>query len=181
MKIYTKTGDKGSTSLVGGKRIAKNSPRLNAYGTVDELNSHLGLLRSKLTNSEEKQIILNIQNTLFNLGAYLATDEKHLQLVEKLKITEQDIENLENLIDKMDSQLEKIKKFIVYGEDELSAICHIARAVSRRAEREILTVNQEVNIEFNCIAYINRLSDFLFTFARYLTKMNNSKDFFWKK
>lgn len=181
MKIYTKTGDKGSTSLVGGNRVAKNSSRLNAYGTVDELNSHLGLLRSKLPDGEEKEIILNIQNTLFNLGAYLATDEEHLQLVENLKISDHDIEILESLIDKMDNQLEKIKKFIVYGEDELSAICHIARAVSRRAEREILTVNQEFTIENNCIAYINRLSDFLFTFARYLTKMNNGKDFFWKK
>ena len=181
MKIYTKTGDKGTTSLIGGKRVLKNSDKLNAYGTIDELNSFLGLLRAKTTDENIKTEILDIQNTLFNVGAYLALDENVEKIPEFAQISDEKIKKLEDLIDFFQENLPKITNFIIYGENELSAICHVCRAVCRRAEREIITVNQQYNIESNIITYVNRLSDFLFVLARIYTKNEEKSDFLWKK
>lgn len=181
MKIYTKTGDKGETSLVGGVRTSKNDIRLNAYGTIDELNSFLGLFRSKLTDVKEKNIILDIQNTLFCIGAHLATDKKTTKVSEFAKISDEKVSKLEELIDEIQKELPKLTEFIIYGEDELSSICHVCRAISRRAEREIITVNQIDTVDNNIMEYMNRLSDFLFVLARFNTKTNNKSDFFWKK
>lgn len=181
MKIYTKTGDKGTTSLIGGQRVTKNNDRLNAYGSIDELNSFLGLLRAKLNDAEDKNIIKNIQNTLFTIGAQLATDETTTKLGDYAVVDADKTTYLENLIDKFQSKLPPINNFIIYGEDEISAICHICRAVSRRAEREIITVNQNIKLQDNLLTYINRLSDFLYVFARIQTRKSDNKDFFWKK
>lgn len=181
MKIYTKTGDKGTTSLIGGKRVLKNSDKLNAYGTIDELNSFLGLLRAKTTDENIKTEILDIQNTLFNVGAYLALDENVEKIPEFAQISDEKIKKLEDLIDFFQENLPKITNFIIYGENELSAICHVCRAVCRRAEREIITVNQQYNIDANVTIYINRLSDLLFVLARIYTKNEEKSDFLWKK
>ena len=181
MKIYTKTGDKGTTSLIGGKRVLKNSDKLNAYGTIDELNSFLGLLRAKTTDENIKTEILDIQNTLFNVGAYLALDENVEKIPEFAQINDEKIKKIENLIDFFQENLPKITNFIIYGENELSAICHVCRAVCRRAEREIITVNQQYNIDANVTTYINRLSDLLFVLARIYTKNEEKSDFLWKK
>ena len=181
MKIYTKTGDKGTTSLIGGKRVLKNSDKLNAYGTIDELNSFLGLLRAKTNDENIKTEILDIQNTLFNVGAYLALDENVEKIPEFAQISDEKIKKLEDLIDFFQENLPKITNFIIYGENELSAICHVCRAVCRRAEREIITVNQQYNIDTNVTTYINRLSDLLFVLARIYTKNEEKSDFLWKK
>ncbi|MDD3405515.1 MAG: cob(I)yrinic acid a,c-diamide adenosyltransferase [Sphingobacteriia bacterium] len=180
MKIYTKSGDKGQTSLIGGTRVCKNDARIKAYGTVDELNSFLGLLRSKLEHNN-KQLILEIQNTLFVVGANLATDISKTPIGDFAKISDEKIRFLEENIDKIDAQLPQIDNFIIYGEDELSALCHICRAIARRAEIEILSVDNEIIIDKNVLAYMNRLSDFLFVFARFLGKKRGNTDFFWQK
>ena len=181
MKIYTKTGDKGTTSLIGGKRVLKNSDKLNAYGTIDELNSFLGLLRAKTNDENIKAEILDIQNTLFNVGAHLALDENVEKIPEFAQINDEKIKKIEDLIDFFQENLPKITNFIIYGENELSAICHVCRAICRRAEREIITVNQQYNIESNIITHVNRLSDFLFVLARIYTKNEEKSDCLWNK
>ena len=181
MKIYTKTGDKGTTSLIGGKRVPKNSDKLNAYGTIDELNSFLGLLRAKTENTNIKDEILDIQNTLFTVGAHLALDENTEKIPDFAQINAEKIEKIEKLIDFFQENLPKITNFIIYGENELSAICHVCRAICRRAEREIITVNQQYTIDTNIITYINRLSDFLFVLARTYTQNEEKNEFLWKK
>lgn len=180
MKIYTKTGDKGTTSLIGGKRVFKSAARLNAYGTIDELNAFLGLLRSKLSSAEGKAVILEIQNSLFTVGALLATpDEKDLP--KSVDFNENWTKKLESYIDEADKILPKIENFIVYGENEISALCHVCRSITRRAEREIILTAQNEPVNENLLKYINRLSDFLFTFARFLVQKDGCKDFFWQK
>jgi len=181
MKIYTKTGDKGKTSLIGGERVCKNCDRLNAYGTVDELNSFLGLLRAKSDDEEIKGLILSIQNTLFAVGAHLATNKTQTELGEYAKIKEEKIAFLESKIDSIQNVLPPLTNFIIYGEDELSAICHCCRAIARRAEREIITVSQTDSIDEEVIRYMNRLSDFLFVLARFYAKKSEGEEFFWEK
>lgn len=181
MKIYTKTGDKGKTSLIGGQRVCKNCDRLNAYGTVDELNSFLGLLRAKTKDAEIKAVILDIQNTLFAVGAHLATDKKQTEVGEYAKIKNEKIEFLESKIDYFQNNLPQLTNFIIYGEDELSALCHCCRAIARRAEREIITVNQSDDIDDEVVIYMNRLSDFLFVLARLYAKNASGEEFFWEK
>lgn len=181
MKIYTKTGDTGKTSLIGGQREMKNHPRLNAYGTVDELNSFLGLLRAKTDEEKINKLIFEIQNTLFSVGANLATDTTTTKLMDFAKINDEKISEIEKTIDKIQEKLPEIKNFIIYGEDELSALCHVCRAIVRRAEREIITVNQEFSIDNNILTYMNRLSDLLFVLARYYSIKNKKEDFLWVK
>ncbi len=181
MKIYTKTGDKGQTSLIGGERVAKNHIRLQAYGTVDELNSFLGLLRAKVKDPDIKQIILEIQNNLFTIGANLATNNITNEVQKFAVLEPSEVEKLENLIDKYDKILPKLTNFIIYGENELSATCHVCRAIARRAEREILAVYQEFSSDEIVGVYVNRLSDFLFILARFFDFENKNDNFFWEK
>lgn len=181
MKIYTKSGDNGTTSLIGGSRVSKSDSRIKAYGTIDELNSFLGLLRSKLTCDEDKQLILEIQNTLFAVGANLATDTSKGKIADFAQISDAKISWLETNIDKIDAQRPKIDNFIIYGEDELSALCHVCRAIARRAEVEILIADKERVTDKNLLAYVNRLSDFLFVYARFLSKKVGDTNFFWQK
>ncbi len=182
MKVYTKTGDKGTTSLIGGTRVAKNDVRLESYGAVDELNSFLGLLRSKLQDDEIKSVVLDIQNRLFAVGAQLACEiAEGESFPEYAQVKLEWIADLEKHIDRMDSELPKMTRFIVYGEDELSAVCHICRAVCRRSERLIVSVSQEHIVEKELMEYVNRLSDFLFVMARYLSPSEKNADFFRRK
>lgn len=160
MKIYTRTGDAGQTSIIGGQRLPKDSPRIEAYGTIDELNSFLGLLASSSScQGPQRRIIELIQNRLFNLGAYLAG-------ASKTGITAEDIKTLETSIDEMDHQLPPQHSFFLPGGCTLAARAHIARTVCRRAERRMVTLSRQMTIAPETITFVNRLSDWLFTFSR---------------
>jgi cob(I)alamin adenosyltransferase len=164
MKIYTKTGDKGETGLYGGERVAKDSLRVAAYGTVDEANSAIGMARSHLTDEELDKDLAHIQNALFDVGADLATpnDSKYRKNVSP--IDEQDIGILERLIDHYDNT--PLTNFILPGGHPSSAALHLARTITRRAEREVTTLKREEEINEHVAVYLNRLSDLLFVMAR---------------
>ncbi|MDR2927639.1 MAG: cob(I)yrinic acid a,c-diamide adenosyltransferase [Cytophagaceae bacterium] len=181
MKIYTKTGDKGKTGLIGGTRVDKSHPRLEAYGEVDELNAHLGLLRSYPIDDKSIEALIHIQQQLFVVGSYLATDVLFSELKTRLKTdARKEIEFLENEIDCMEEQIPPMKYFVLPGGHPAPSQCHIARTVCRRAERRInaMTVNDFVD-EWILI-YINRLSDYLFMLSRYLSKYFDEKEISWK-
>lgn len=166
MKVYTKTGDKGMTSLIGGTRVPKNSARLEAYGTVDELNSVLGMVRSFPLDKACEEELLIIQSRLFDVGGHLATDTSAEGQKVKLGVSDQDIEMLEKGIDRMDASLPPMKYFVLPGGSQATSFCHIARTVCRRAERRILDVAAESPVDERVIKYINRLSDYLFVLSR---------------
>ena len=185
MKIYTKTGDKGFTSLFGGSRVLKNNLRIESYGTVDELNAHIGFLRDTITQETLKKDLFNIQNQLFTLGAMLATDPLKQELKngkERLnipKINTQDVFYLEHQIDKFNEILPEMTHFILPGGHPIVSSCHIARTVCRRAERCIVALQEESPVEEVIITYINRLSDYLFVLARKLSLSHKAKEIFW--
>ena len=162
MKIYTKSGDKGTTSLIGGNRIEKDSIRVEAYGTIDELNSYIGLCYHYLKEDSDKEAL--IQTKLFDVGAELSSlNYKRLKTI----LTSEDVEELENLVDYYTSKVEKINEFIIQGTSLCSANLHIARTICRRAERRITTLSKQDEINPELLKYINRLSDFLYILARY--------------
>ncbi|CAI8224906.1 MAG: Cob(I)yrinic acid a,c-diamide adenosyltransferase [Flavobacteriaceae bacterium] len=175
MKIYTKTGDTGTTSLYGGTRVAKHHIRIESYGTVDELNSHIGLIRDQEIDPDIKQILIAIQDKLFTLGAILATPPGKETLKngkDRLnipKILEQDITMLETQIDKMNESLPQMTHFVLPGGHTTVSYCHIARCVCRRAERVTTLLNQQQGIDPRVLKYLNRLSDYLFVVARKLS------------
>ncbi len=175
MKIYTKTGDKGTTSLYGGTRVPKYNNRIEAYGTIDELNSFLGLLRDQEISAKDKNFIIQIQTDLFTVGAVLATppEKEILKNGEKrLKIpliNNRDIEKLEQEIDTIDSKLEPMTHFVLPGGHTTVSYCHVSRSICRRAERLINYLHSEIEVDANVLKYINRLSDYLFVLARKLT------------
>ncbi|MBO5850032.1 MAG: cob(I)yrinic acid a,c-diamide adenosyltransferase [Paludibacteraceae bacterium] len=168
MKIYTKTGDNGETSLVGGVRILKSDARLEAYGTIDELNSFIGLLRSKTLS--ENDFLLEIQQNLFIVGGYLATDQSRTKLRDSFVLSEKVITTIEEKIDEMQKKLPPLDNFVIPGENELSSLSHVCRTITRRAERHIYRLNRNMNIDKNLKIYMNRLSDFFFLYARMLSK-----------
>ena len=180
-KIYTKTGDDGTTGLVGGARVNKNDIRLEAYGTVDELNAAIGVLRSYTLPASVLDVLVKIQNKLFNIGSRLASDEKGEEFTAALSITKKDIELLEISIDQYEQSLPEITHFILPGGEISSAQCHFARTVCRRAERRILEFAEQNNVEPETVQYINRLSDFLFVLARKLANDKNAGELKWKK
>jgi cob(I)alamin adenosyltransferase len=178
MKVYTKTGDKGLTGLIGGTRVPKFSLRIDAYGTVDELNSHMGLLRDNPVSDDFKQEVIFIQDRLFTLGSWLASDpEKSKMTLPEIK--EEDIEALEKSIDKMEEELPPMKSFILPGGHQTVSFCHIARCVCRRAERLVVELNDEVEQNPVIIAFLNRLSDYLFVYSRYLTLKLKAEEIPW--
>lgn len=166
-KIYTKTGDDGTTGLVGGNRVKKYDLRLEAYGTIDELNASLGLLRSLETDEETIQLIVFVQNKLFNIGSRLASDEKGNEFTASLSIKPEDVNVLEIAIDRFEDQLPVLKHFILPGGDQRVAQCHVCRTICRRAERRIVEFSEQASVETELIKFINRLSDFLFVLARF--------------
>ena len=175
MKIYTKTGDKGTTALFGGTRVSKNHIRIESYGTVDELNSHIGLVRDQNINQHYKDILIIIQDKLFTVGAILATDPNKAILKsgkERLnipKISKEDIELLEIEIDKMNESLPPMTNFVLPGGHQTVSFCHIARGVCRRAERLAVALNDLEPFQPESLTYLNRLSDYLFVLARKLS------------
>ena len=176
MKIYTKTGDKGTTALFGGTRVKKYNLRIDSYGTVDELNSYIGLIKDQEISNFIKTSLLRIQNDLFTLGAMLATPPEKETLKsgkERLnipKVNLNSIEFLENEIDKMDQELPQMTHFILPGGHQAVSFCHVARCVCRRAERLSVALNDEESINEDILKYLNRLSDYLFVLARKLSK-----------
>ena len=179
--IYTRTGDKGTTSLVGGTRVPKTHIRLEAYGTVDELNSYLGLLYTGLTAEEDRKLILWIQHKLFSVGAYFATDQELTTLRVESMIADDDIRRLELAIDEADAQLPALKAFVIPGGSKESAVCQICRTICRRAERRILTLSETCEVSVNVSSFINRLSDYLFVLARKLNILCNASEIYWDK
>lgn len=168
MKIYTKTGDDGTTGLIGGSRVKKYDSRLEAYGTVDELNAAIGVLRTADLPANVMDILYKIQNKLFNIGSLLASDEKGEAFTASLAITGEHIKVLEDAIDEYQSQLPELTHFILPGGNFASAQCHVARTVCRRAERRILEYAENAKVHTEIIIYINRLSDFFFVLSRKL-------------
>ncbi|SDF09941.1 cob(I)alamin adenosyltransferase [Pricia antarctica] len=175
MKIYTKTGDDGTTGLIGGTRVKKHHIRIESYGTIDELNSWLGLIRDQEIDASIKDVLTKIQKKLFIIGAILATDpekallkngKKRLNIAE---VTKADIRFLENEIDKMDASLPQMTHFILPGGHTTVSYCHIARTVCRRAERMCTLLQDNAPFHTTVLQYINRLSDFLFVLARKLS------------
>ena len=165
MKIYTKTGDKGLTSLIGGTRVPKHHLRIESYGTVDELNSYIGLIRDQDIALHHKDILKEVQDRLFTIGSSLAADPE----TSKMKIPDLhalDIELLEKEIDIMDTELPALRHFILPGGSNTISFCHIARCVCRRAERLCVHLNEDDFVDDKVIVYLNRLSDYLFTLAR---------------
>ena len=175
MKVYTKTGDKGTTALFGGTRVPKHHIRIESYGTVDELNSHIGLIRDQEINTNYKEILIHIQDRLFTVGAVLATDPEKAILKngkERLnipKISSENIELLEKEMDAMNEALPQMTHFVLPGGHQTVSFCHIARCVCRRAERLATALNDIETIEANTLMYLNRLSDYLFVLARKLS------------
>jgi cob(I)alamin adenosyltransferase len=165
MKIYTKTGDKGFTSLIGGTRVAKYHLRIESYGTVDELNSYIGLIRDQEITELDKAFLKEIQDRLFTIGSSLAADPDKSKMVLPDLNTE-DIELLEKEMDRVDAELLELKHFILPGGSATVSYCHIARCVCRRAERIAVQLAEESVVDEKVIIYLNRLSDYLFTLAR---------------
>lgn len=166
-KIYTRTGDKGTTSLVGGKRVSKTDPRLDAYGTIDELNSFIGLMLSIMDNkAESAENIRWIQQKLFNIGGCLATDTSSFQLPDSCKVLPADVERIEKMIDSVQEGQPEQKSFILPGGTQAASYAHVARTVCRRAERLILALPDDAKAPSELLQYMNRLSDYLFVLAR---------------
>lgn len=180
--LYTRTGDRGTTSLVGGRRIRKDSTRLNAYGTIDEFSSHLGLLLALPLNTPEiGSILLAIQNKLFVIGSYLATDPTDAEKYSLADpVADSDINVVEQAIDSIDSTLPPMNSFILPGGTIESAQAHIARTVCRRAERCVLALDAEEPVDPRVIGYLNRLSDLLFAIARKYNQLAGVADTPWR-
>ncbi|HEX8548630.1 MAG TPA: cob(I)yrinic acid a,c-diamide adenosyltransferase [Cytophagaceae bacterium] len=178
MKIYTKTGDAGDTSLYGGKRVRKSDLRIDAYGTVDELNSYIGLLRDYTINDPYKEDLIKIQDRLFTIGAILAADpdKKGLKLP---PLHASDVLLLEESIDRMDATLEPMKFFILPGGHKEVSFCHIARCVCRRAERIVIALEESEAVNPLVIIYLNRLSDYLFVLSRTMGKVVGATELPW--
>jgi len=178
MKIYTKTGDQGKTSLIGGSRVDKSHSRIEAYGTVDELNAHIGLLSDLKVNQSRQEFLRKIQNNLFNIGSYLALEDQKVNI--KLeKISEKEVKYLEQQIDKMSKNLPVMKNFVLPGGAVEVSSCHIARTVCRRTERRVVSLQKEQEIDHVIMIYLNRLSDYLFVLCRQISSELGAVEIPW--
>ncbi len=173
-KIYTRTGDKGTTGLGNGERIDKFSPRVEAMGDVDELNSLIGLLLTEELSEDIRNHLNDIQHALFDIGGELSIPDSVL-------VKEYYVKNLEQVIDQYNQGLPPLKEFILPGGGKAGSVCHLARAVCRRAERKVVRLGQSETINANSPVYLNRLSDLLFVFARVLVRRDNGKEVYWEK
>jgi len=179
-KVYTRTGDKGTTSLVGGVRIKKSSPRLEAYGTVDELSAHLGLLIAMLPEGTERDNIIRVQNNLFNVCTHLATDQSQTPLYPSAHLAEGETEFLEQEVDRIMQLLPERQGFILPGGTQAAAQAHVARTVCRRAERRIAALAEEAEVGDDIQRYVNRLSDYLFVLAKIINFNSGQTEIIWQ-
>lgn len=179
MKIYTKTGDKGTTSLFGGKRVSKADHRIETYGTVDELNSFLGLVRDQEVNHKRKSVLLEIQDKLFTIGSILATEPGNTK-VSIPSLAEEDVVFLEKEIDTMDAALPPLRFFILPGGHQAVSFCHIARTVCRRVERLTIALGEHEEVDPLVVKYLNRLSDYLFVLSRAMSHELHAEEIPWK-
>jgi cob(I)alamin adenosyltransferase len=187
-KVYTRTGDRGETALVGGKRVPKDALRIEAYGTIDELNSVVGIAR--VFNEESldageghqflDQVLCRLQDELFDLGSELATPAEFFR-EGMYRVGEEEIDRLEKLIDKCQEDLEPLKSFILPGGGRIGAYLHQCRTVCRRAERDILRLSRQEEINSNVIKYVNRLSDLFFVLSRWIAKQTGDQEYLWQR
>ncbi len=180
MKIYTKTGDKGTTSLIGGTRVAKSHLRIETYGTVDELNSYIGLVRDQEVNGSRSAILKEIQDRLFTVGATLATDPEKAPKVNVPDLHEEDVLLLEAEIDAMTVQVPPLRAFVLPGGHQAVSFCHVARCVCRRAERLVIRLQEESYVNNLVVVYLNRLSDYLFALCRIMSHELQAEEVAWK-
>jgi cob(I)alamin adenosyltransferase len=180
LKIYTKVGDKGSTSLIGGTKVLKSDLRIEAYGTIDELNSYVGLCRDLLMSDHPKKILKEIQDRLFTIGSSLACDPEKEPKMKIPDLKEEDVSFLEKEIDKMTEVLPVMKNFILPGGHATVSHIHIARCICRRAERCCVRLNEQATEDVLILKYLNRLSDYLFILARYASHLLNAEEIAWK-
>jgi len=179
VKIYTKTGDQGTTALFGGQRLAKSDPRIDAYGTVDELNSYVGLLRDQPVNRDRQELLVHIQDRLFTIGAMLATEPGNTK-VKIPHLSEEDILELERAIDQMESTLPPMKSFVLPGGHTAVSFGHVSRTVCRRAERLVVGLGHLEPVDAMVIKYLNRLSDYLFVLCRMMAQELGATETPWK-
>ena len=180
MKIYTKTGDKGETGLFGGERVSKDSLRISAYGTIDELNSFIGLAITEIKDTGVKENLRKIQNQLFIVGSDLATPEDVKSNKLNIKRTPSSFyQEIEHMIDDYDAKLDELRNFILPGGSKSAALLHICRTICRRAEREVVALKNSVTIGENIIIFLNRLSDLFFVLSRLENKVSNRPDIIW--
>ena len=180
MKIYTKTGDKGQTGLIGGRRVSKADLRIDAYGTVDELNSWIGLVRDQAVNSNRKELLKEIQDRLFTIGAELATDPEKAPKQVMPAIVPADVTLLETSMDAMDAELPELRAFVLPGGHESVSFCHLARTVCRRAERLTIALDDTSPVDPMVVQYLNRLSDYLFMLSRKMAQEVGAEEVEWK-
>jgi cob(I)alamin adenosyltransferase len=179
MKIYTKTGDEGTTSLFGGKRVSKSHLRIDTYGTIDELNSFIGLLRDQEVNKKRNDVLVEVQDRLFTIGSMLATEPGNTK-VKIPNLSDVDVEFLENEIDRMDAELEPMRFFVLPGGHPSVSFGHVARTVCRRGERLVIALNMVEPVSPLVIKYLNRLSDYLFVLCRKMASELNVVETPWK-
>lgn len=177
--VYTRTGDCGTTSLVGGTRVSKTHIRLEAYGTVDELNAQLGLLATYLTDGRDRQFVRQVQDSLFVIGSHLATDREKTGLNEASILAPEQVAAMEREIDRLDGTLPPLRAFVIPGGCRGAAVCHVCRTVCRRAERRILALAEQADIAPELLAYVNRLSDYLFVLSRKMNRDAEKEEIFW--
>ena len=180
MKVYTKTGDTGLTSLIGGTRVFKSSHRIDAYGTVDELNSWIGLVRDQDVNAARRGLLKEVQDRLFTLGATLATDPAAALRKALPAMIAADVTLLEDAIDAMDVTLPPLREFVLPGGHPAVSYCHLARTVCRRAERLVIALHADAPVEELIITYLNRLSDYLFVLSRAMAQELGAEQVVWK-
>lgn len=180
LKIYTKTGDKGNTSLIGGTKVPKNDLRIDSYGTVDELNSHIGLIIEMIAHQDAKDALREVQDRLFTIGSLLACDPDKDIVMKLPGLFESDITLLEKWIDEMDKELPRMKSFILPGGSKSVASLHIARCVCRRAERSVVALSIQHELPDHVLVYLNRLSDYLFMLSRFIGKLEGVAEIPWR-
>ena len=178
MKIYTRKGDSGQTSLIDGDMVNKHNLSVDAYGTIDELNSFLGLLKDYIKDDKIKDILNKIQIKLFSIGSILASG-KNKNISEKVKIEKKDVEYIELEIDRLNKDLPELKNFVIPGGHKTSSYSHVCRSICRRAERKISELNNKSSVNSNILAYVNRLSDFFFVLSRFLKYSDNVSESHW--
>lgn len=180
MKIYTRKGDDGTTGLLGGIRVPKHHLRIETYGTVDELNSHIGMLRDLAGDTADQSFLIRIQDRLFTIGSHLATEPSHAGKMKLPELAPEDSTQLENAMDLMDAQLQPMRNFVLPGGHVAVSQSHIARCVCRRAERLVSALNEHQPVQPEILSYLNRLSDYLFVLSRFLTHQTGATEQPWK-